>query len=336
MRTALVLAALLLSAAQASAQSDPPACPGARADEEGVSVGTMLSVHPTRLATAIDSVLDTRGYVILRAPQAEGTWVIEPRVTWTGDMEGDGLAKNPHPGVEVRVAVQPEGDSIRFTVFTRAICVVEPVDAELTAENLETVAELIHATDVTSGVTGMLEGWEAAGVDMGAPVERPGFTLKAPERIGDYTLANVHTFDDARLGTGLRYEGERAQRVDVYVYPGPPADSACPAECAAAQVDAEVDGFIESFPELIRRGYYSSLDVVRDSTRTPAPGDAWRAGRHLVVKGVTREGAVESHFVLFAFPSYMVKVRMSVPPSADSGARVDAFVRDALAAMTQR
>lgn len=155
------------------------------------------------------------------------------------------------------------------------------------------------------------------------------FVLAFPDSVGRFGVLKRHDYDDPRLGTQVRYAGPSDLEIDTFIYPGPPADSSCPVACATAQAEGEVRGFIESFPELRRRGYVESI-TVRSDTVLHAAGGGWRAARHLVLD-VRRDGmSQESQFRLYVFDGYEVKVRATYPRGLEAPGALDAFVTEFL------
>lgn len=331
--SACLLATLL--AAGLSAQDRPPRCPDGEADDNGINVRVTVNAHPTRVARTLDSLLMTTGYVVYEAPSGAGRWSIAPRFTWLEDVKKEAWVRDPHPGVQLAIESEARGDSTHVEIGAYVLC---KSSSDVTEGGIS-LLETLSATHLAAGFTTSLDSLKAAGVDLAAEVERPGFSLTAPEAVGEFRLAGREDFDDPRLGSSFRYTRQDGFYFDVYVYPGVPADSSCPAACAEERVGEEVDEFIGSFGEFIRRGYYRRMDV-RSNERVEAPeGAPWRAGRHLVmevVRGNSAGAADESHFILYAFPGYMVKVRATYPPSAEKTEAVRAFMAGLLTSLVRQ
>jgi hypothetical protein len=331
--SACLLSTLL--AAALSAQGQPPRCPDGEADSDGISVSMTVAAHPTRVANTLDSLLLSGGYVIYSAPSGEGAWEIAPRFTWPEAAESEEWAQGRHPGLLLMVGSEAKGDSTRVDIGARVLC----RSASDAAAGGLPFLEMYSATQLAAGVTTSLDSLEAAGVDLAAEVDRPGFSLTAPEAVGEFRLAGREDFDDPRLGTSVRYARRDGFYFDVYVYPGVPADSSCPRACAEERVEEETDEFVDSFREFISRGYYRRMDV-RSNERVDVPaGVPWRAGRRLVMEVVRGQGPttpLESQYILYSFPGYMVKVRVTYPPSPETAETVRAFVAELLPALTRR
>lgn len=326
---ACALAALL--ATSVHAQSGAQRCPDGEADEEGISVSLALDAHPARVARTVDSLLVAGGYVVHGSPPRTGRWSIAPRFTWPEEVRDEELARGPHPGVQVGVETEARGDSTHVQVGARALC--------RGAGESEMAVELLSAATLATGLTAALDSLRAAGVDVAAAVERPGFQISYPETVGDFRLARREDYEDPRLGSRLRYGRGDGTFIDVYVYPGVKADSTCPVACAEDRVAAEVNEFVGSFPELVRRGYYRRMDVTGDDAVAVPEGAPWRAGRELVMEVVPGEGPAtpqESRFILYSFPGYMVKVRATHPPSATAAGTTRRFVADLLAQLARQ
>ncbi|HEX5871699.1 MAG TPA: hypothetical protein VFY65_14830, partial [Longimicrobium sp.] len=104
----------------------------------------------------------------------------------------------------------------------------------------------------------------------------------------------------------------------------------CDAACA---VNAEADGFVGDFPELVRQGHYESLDVAADEPLRPSAGAPWTFGRHLTMNARRRGRALESHYWLYAMPGFFLKLRSSFPASPQARAELQRFVDELPGAM---
>jgi hypothetical protein len=320
------VAALLLAAPLSAQDGKAPECRHGPADDQGIIITGAHAAHPTRVASVVDSVLEQGGYTVLRSPPGEGRWQIAPRFTWTA-TEKEIADGDEHPGVSLFVLSQVRGDSTRLEVGARVLCRMAEAgakDGELTA--LEAMAAMM----VESAVTERLDTLRARGVALEQPVERPIRAMGVPDALGPFAFQERHDFPDPRSGTSLRYARPDGMRVDVYVYPGPPADSSCPRACAEEQAQSETRDFAGHLPELVRRGHYRQASVASDEAVQPPAGAAWRAGRHLVANVDVQGEQRESHFYLFLFPGYEVKVRATYAPSAERRRAVEALVADAL------
>lgn len=323
---AWALAALL--ATGLSAQNAPRRCPDGEADDDGIQIDVSVAAHPTRVARTLDSLLVTSGYAIRDAPQATGRWSIAPRFTWLDDFADTGIPRGEHPGVLLFVESAMEGDSVRVEVGARVLC---------KSGSDETTVGMLSAATLVTGLTMSLDTLRKRGVDLSEPAPRAVTSLQVPETVGDFRLTGREDFENPRLGSSFRYGREEdGMYFDVYIYPGPSADSSCPRSCAEGRVDQEAEGFVGSLEELIRRGYYRRMDVTRDE-RLPVPdGAAFRAGRQVVMEVVRSEGSAapaESQFILYSFPGYMVKVRATYAPSTKMEGTVRTFVSDLLDAL---
>lgn len=338
MRLSLLSACVLatLFATGLHAQAAAPQCPGGEADDSGISMNVTLGAHPTRVAITLDSLLAKDGYGVLRSPSGEGMWQIEPRFTYLDSVKGEAWVRDPHPGVQLMVGAEAQGDSTHVEIAAMMLC--KPAFTGAEAEAVETMLEMGSALTLASELTGSLHTLQAAGVDLRAPVSRPGVALHTPEAVGEFRLANREDYEDPRLGTSLRYARPDGFYLDVYVYPGVPPDGTCPATCAQRRVDEEAEAFTVGFPELIQRGYYSRMDVRSSEALPPSGGDAFLGARHLRMEVVRAQGPrtpLESDFILYAFPGYMVKVRATYPPSTTATDTVREFVAELLPLLTR-
>lgn len=326
-----LLAAALLTAPSLHAQAEQR-CPRGEADDQGISVSISVAGHPTRVADEIDSVLVEEGWQILRSPQGTGRWQIAPSHTWPETMPE--RKDTRHPGVMLAVSAEVDGDSVAVSVGAQTLCSLGEAGNEATST--EGMLETLTAITTAGAIIARFDTLEANGVDLSAAV--PGRqSVPMPERLGDFTLANRHDFDDPRLGTQLRFAGALGMTLDFYVYPGPPADSSCPTACAEQYVRAALDDFVGNFGEFIRRGYYRSMDVTgNEIVRPEEASDAWRVGGHLTMKVTNDEGQEESHMILYLFPGYQVKLRTTFAPSAERRAAMQRAMSAALTAFVPR
>lgn len=329
LRTFVCAAAALLPFGTLAAQ-DAPRCPDGEADEEGIQVSVTVRAHPTRVAAAVDSVLQAQGYTIQDAPAGFGRWAVAPRFTWLPELSEAGVFGDRHPGVLVMIGADAAaGDSVSVVAGARALCKVPPVEG--LPGDVGQLVEIMSATLLSAGVTEALDSLSARGGDLMAPVERARprqASVRAPEKVAGFRIINRHDFPDPAYGTSVRYGRESDdQFLDIYVYPGVRVDSACDAACA---VNGEADGFIEGVPEFLRAGHFEQMELADDARLRPGPGAAWAYGRHLTFKAKRRGQVVETHYYLYSFPGFFLKVRATYPPSPASAADVQAFVGELL------
>lgn len=316
-------AAALLAAGPLSAQE--PECRHGPSDDQGILVSVAALAHPTRVAAVLDSVLREQGYVVGGSPEGVGVWNVAPRFTWLPLMEEETKRGDEHPGVQLAVRTAARGDSTGIELGATALCKVPA--AQGGDASAGEMVELISATMLAAGVLESLDSLSARGVDPLAPVARERESVQAPEEVAGFRTVGRHDYPDPRLGTTVRYARDGGRYVDIYVYPGVHVDSACDAACA---VNAEADGFVTDFPEMVRAGHYERLEVVGDQRLQPGAGAEWAYGRHLALK-VRREGEVmDSHFYLYSFPGFFLKVRASFPPSPAALDEVEKFVDELL------
>ena len=325
----LACTAAVLAAGALSAQPASKACRDGADDGEGISVGTTLLVHPTRLAATVDSLLAAQGYTVNQSPAGLGRWDIEPRFTWLESVQGEGWLSDEHPGVELYVETEARGDSTGLSVSARSMCRVAP--AQDGPAEVGQMVELISATMLTAGITEAMDSLEARGVDLRTPVRRSRTSVQIPDTVGSFAFQGRHDYEDRRLGTNVRYIREDGLYADVYVYPGVRVDETCDAVCA---VNAEADGFIASFPEFVRAGHYRTVELASDEALRPDADDLWAAGRHVTLKANKNGQMQDSHYYIWSFPGFMLKVRVSYDAGDDGALReVQAFVPDLLTKM---
>jgi hypothetical protein len=322
-------AAALFAAGTLSAQT--PGCRHGEADDDGIVVSVSLLAHPTRVAATLDSLLRVQGYSVGGSPEALGRWNVQPRFTWSPEVEEEDWHGEEHPGVQVSVETEARGDSTGIEVGARTLCKVPPVKGG--PEDMGTMVELLSATMIVAGLTEALDSLRAGGVDPVTPVSRERETVQAPEAVGKFRMVGRQDYPDPRLGTTVRYARDDGRYVDIYVYPGVRVDSACDAACA---VDSEADGFVAGIPELVRAGRYEQMETAGDERLQPGTGARWAYGRHLRFKVRLEGEARDSHYYLYSFPGFFLKVRATFPPSADTLRDVTAFVDELLRTLISR
>lgn len=319
----LAVTAAVLAAGTLSAQ--PITCPNGEDDEQGMSMGVTMRVHPTRMAATVDSILEAQGYTVRGGPAGVGRWNVEPRFTWLESVEEEDWHGKEHPGVILAIATEARADSTQLSVGAQALCKVTPTRPG--AEDVGGVLELLSVASIAAGVSEAMDSLEARGVDLTAPVRRNRASVTVPQEVGRFTFGRRHDFEDRRLGSSMRYNHPNGTFADVYVWGGTPVNETCDAVCA---VNVEADAFIGSFPEFIRAGHYRALELIADEPLRPGSGALWAAGRHLTIKA-NKEGEIqESHYYVWSFPGFMLKVRASYAASVEGRRDVEAFVEDLL------
>jgi hypothetical protein len=331
-RLAALSACALATVLAAGLHAQERPCPGGPDDTEGLEISSTVAAHPSRVADIIDSVLVAQGYAIRSSPAGAGTWNLSPITTFVGGLREEVMQGLVHPGVQMRVRTEARGDSVDVSVLASTVCAT--LRNGQRDDDAETALEMVHTLMLSSGIEKRAEALQTAGVDLAAAVARSEPTrLTAPDEIAGFRRIGRRDFDDPAAGVSMRYGRDDRSYVDIYVYPGAPRD--CDAACGARSVNEEADGFIRGFPDLVRAGYYRRMDVRADETVPVPAGAPWLFGRHLVMDVEANGAAQVSHYYLFAFPGYKVKVRATFPPSAKMTAAVQAFVDALLPAMTR-
>ncbi|HEX6040554.1 hypothetical protein [Longimicrobium sp.] len=330
--SACLLPALL--ATGLAAQDDRPRCPNGESRADGINISVALHAHPTRVAATLDSLLVKDGYEVRGSPNATGNWSIAPRFTYLDETRGEEWTQAPHPGVLLMVATAARADSTDVEIGARVLC--NPPSGK--AEDAMSPVGLLTAMHLAAGLTMAMDTLAARGVDLHAPVRRSRVSIQIPDSVGEFAFAGREDYEDPRLGSSVRYARESdGLFFDVYVYPGPPADERCPQACAEDWVREEAQGFIDSGPELIRRGHFRRMNVKRNEPIPVTDGAGYRAGREIVME-VEREDApgtpMESRYILFSYPGFLVKVRGTYPPSDKAEGTVRAFVSEMLVKLT--
>lgn len=320
----LACVAAVFAAAPASAQNER-GCRRGPADGEGIIVNVAVAAHPTRVAAVLDSLLAAQGYTLIHSPRGAGEWRVEPRFGWIRDGLDPRVMQWEHPGVQLSLAAEEDGDSTRVTAGARALCRV-PASPDDPSADPEALVELTTSGLLAAALVQQVDSLRASGVDLATPVAR-GRSVAYPAEVAGFRLEGRHDYPDPRYGVNLRYTRGGGAYVDVYVYPGVRVDAACDAACAVGQ---EADGFVSGLPELVRSGSYERMEVTGDRPLHPGAGAPWAFGRHVALR-VRRQGrTMDSQFYLYSFPGFMVKVRATYAPSDAMQRDVEAFVAELL------
>lgn len=319
----IACAAAFFAAGTLAAQTS--ACRHGEADEQGIVVSMSVLAHPTRVAAMLDSLLRVQGYSVGESPQALGRWDVEPRFSWLPEVEEEDWHGEEHPGVQVSVQTEARGDSTAIELGARTLCKVPPVKSG--PEDMGTMVELLSTTTLAAGVSETLDSLRAAGVDPLTPVSRERRSVQAPQEVAGFRTVGRHDYPDRRLGTTVRYVGPNDLVVDIFVYAGVQVDSACDAACA---VTSEADGFVASFPELVQAGRFEQVDLAGDERLQPTPGATWAYGRHLRLRVRMQGEVMDSHYYLYSFPGFFLKVRATFPHSPAALRNVEKFVNELL------
>jgi hypothetical protein len=159
--------------------------------------------------------------------------------------------------------------------------------------------------------------------------------LAIPRQVAGFELRGRKDSPDRNVGTTLTYIGGDSLRIDVFLYPGPGFDAGCAETCAADVMTREVTGFSADFPEMIKRGYFATIDVASDSVLMPPPAAAWRLGRHVRLRVTQATRAVDqSDYVLYYLPRVRVKLRSTYRATPARVAALEAFAQAIVPALT--
>jgi hypothetical protein len=148
-------------------------------------------------------------------------------------------------------------------------------------------------------------------------------------------MSSRRDYRDPSAGVVLRYVRPDSLVTDVFVYPGPDLGARCARECAHKVMDAEIDDFRTSFPEMIRLGYVQSITIVTDEPVLPPAGAVWQLGRHLRLVVQRDQRLQRSDFYLFYLPGYRVKVRGTFVPTEQRLRELEAFAAEVVPALVQ-
>lgn len=169
------------------------------------------------------------------------------------------------------------------------------------------------------------------GADDKARAAAPRIRVDIPPAIGPFKFVRRQDYDDAALGTMVRYRHESdSLEADVFVYPGPDLAVRCDTPCAREELKSEYQGFIEQFEELRARGYFESIRVVAEQPLVPPAGAPWAMGQRIHLS-VRREGREQrSEFWLAYLPGIRFKVRSTFVETPARVAAVQDFVDSAV------
>lgn len=161
-------------------------------------------------------------------------------------------------------------------------------------------------------------------------------TLRVPGTVGAFTMARRHDYPDAENGVQLRFRGPDDLVADVYVYPGPDLTTGCPLTCARDVMKAELAGFEEAIPEMIRLGYVQAATVSARDSLVPTPASLWQLGYHLTLAVERDGGPKRSDFYLYYLPGVRVKVRATYVESPARLEHLQRFIEQVVPALLAR
>lgn len=169
-----------------------------------------------------------------------------------------------------------------------------------------------------------------------APLAGNLIKLRVPEMVGAFTMARRHDYPDAENGVQLRFQGPDDLVADVYVYPGPDLTTGCALACARDVMNAELAGFEEGIPEMIRLGYVQAATISARDSLVPTPASLWQLGHHLTLAVERDGGPKRSDFFLYYLPGFRVKVRATYVESPARLENLRRFVEQVVPALLAR
>ena len=141
-----------------------------------------------------------------------------------------------------------------------------------------------------------------------------------------FVLAESEVIDEPNAGTLFRYRRPDGVGADVFVFPLPPVRANCDADCADGVVKENSEAFVNSIPELMKRGFYDTLWVVRTKSRKPPKGSWLDRGRLTIFRGERHRAPIESYRWLFLGQETLVEIRVTISPGAIEPAVLEQFV----------
>lgn len=163
-----------------------------------------------------------------------------------------------------------------------------------------------------------------------AASEAPPIRIAIPGRIGPFRFVRRQDFDDAALGTMVRYRHESdSLEADVFLYPGPDLAATCNDACARRALKEEHEGFVQQFDELRSRGYVQRIRLLSQAPLVPPAGARWTMGHELHLE-VRRDGLDQhSDFWLVYLPGIRFKIRSTFTETPARVAALAAFTDEA-------
>jgi hypothetical protein len=319
---ALLLPALFCAApvaAQGTAASASPACAGGPADEAGARMAVTVEGSPEQAAELLGMALQLNGVSVTQPLRGAGAWTSAPLHIWVPDYLAAMATGQPHPGVQLSGDIQPRGDSTEISLVGRTLCSLGSAAPAGPLGSTEDLLEQFSAYFVMLPVAGFDRRDGRAGT----------FSLNLPRQVAD--LQRVGQRPVAPRALMLHYAGPDELAADAYFYLGPIPTLRCTPSCHEVEVRREVSGYLRTIPHSPLYQGATSWEMTKAEALAPGPGDGWVAGYHMAHRVVRAEGTIATHYYVYAFPDYLMKVRGTFAASDAREERLQAFVDAALA-----
>lgn len=280
--------------------------------------------HGTVFGAAARALVEEEYTIRLRdSSEARGMLVTHPRHTWIECLEAETQAKAGHPGIEVVIFTEREGDSTAFRVTAHTLTSPqlavgrnnERVDIALPLEVCTMAAlsqrvDSILSPDTHAARTG--------------PATR---ALVMPLKLADFALRDTQHFSTPGAGTGYRYSGTKGLQPDVYVYPGELSRFGVD---TTAALEAGASEFVRGLPLGRARGQFTDFEVRSTAVaRREIAGHSLLVHRVVVEKRV-RDRVLDDYFHISVIGDNYVKVRTTFQRGVGTEADVETFVSQLL------
>jgi hypothetical protein len=298
-----------------------PACAGGAADEAGARIAVTVEGTPEQAAELMGMALQLNGFAAAQPLRGAGAWTSAPYHTWVPDYLADMANGQPHPGVQLSGDIQPRGDSTEITLVARTLCSLGSAAPAGPLGSTEDLLEQFSGYFVMHPVAGFDRRDGRAGT----------FSLDLPRQVADLQRAGQRAVPPRAVM--LHYAGPDELAADAYFYLGPVPTLRCTPSCHEVEVRREVSGYLSTIPHSPLYQGATSWEMTKAEALAPGPGDGWGAGFHTAHQIVRDGNTLATHYYVYAFPDYLLKVRGTFLASDARAERLQAFVDAALAAV---
>ncbi|HYR10597.1 MAG TPA: hypothetical protein VEQ60_22665 [Longimicrobium sp.] len=315
--TALFCAAPL--AAQGTAAPGSPTCTGGPADDAGARIAVTVEGTPEQAAELLGMALQLNGFTVTQPLRGAGAWTSAPHHIWIPDYLAAMATGQPHPGVQLSGDIQPRGDSTEISLVARTLCSLGSAAPAGPLGSTEDLLEQFSAYFVMHPVGGFDRRDGRAGT----------FSLDLPPQVAD--LRRVGQRPVPPRAVMLHYAGPDELAADAYFYLGPVPTLRCTPSCHEVEVRREVSGYLRTIPLSPLYQGATSWEMTKAEALAPGPGDGWGAGYHMAHRIVRDGNTIDTHYYVYAFPDYLMKVRGTFVAGSGRAERLQAFVDAAVA-----
>lgn len=316
---ACILPTLLFATA---ARAQDAACAGGPADEGGMQAVVTMHGTPEHAAARVSAGLAALGYTASQPPHTRGPWTAAPSHSWVPEYLAGMANGQAHPGVQLSGDIQPRGDSVEVTIAARTLCRLASAGPAGPLGSVEDMLEQFSAYFLVDGL-----------VAPDAERRVGPFSLNLPDQLADLRLMQRRPTPPRAIV--LHYAGADSLMADVFFYLGPVPFVRCTPSCHEVGVRREISGYLSVLPQM-RIAAGAAVELEGMEALPPGPGNGWVAGGHVTHHLVRGESTLATHYYVYAFPDFFMKVRSTFPANPQREQRLQTFVDAAVAAIIRR